>query len=84
MTTTLSSKGQIVLNASLRRALGLTCGMKFEVRNESDRIILEPIRLARPEARIIKENSTGCAVLDIGDAPTLTSDRVAAALADFP
>jgi AbrB family looped-hinge helix DNA binding protein len=84
MTTTLSSKGQIVLNASLRRALGLTSGMKFEVRGEGDRIILEPIRLSMPEARIIKENSTGCAVLDIEDAPTLTSDRVAAALADFP
>ncbi len=84
MTTTLSSKGQIVLNASLRRVLGLTPGMKFEVRGESDRIILEPIRLARPEARIIKENSTGCSVFDIEDAPPLTSDRVAAALADFP
>jgi AbrB family looped-hinge helix DNA binding protein len=84
MTTTLSSKGQIVLNASLRRVLGLTPGMKFEVRGESDRIILEPIRLSRVEARIIKENSTGCSVLDIEDAPLLTSDRVAAALADFP
>ena len=84
MTTTLSSKGQIVLNASLRRVLGLTSGMKFEVRGERDRIILEPIRLSRPEARIIKENSTGCSVLDVEDAPTLTSDRVAAALADFP
>jgi AbrB family looped-hinge helix DNA binding protein len=80
MTATLSSKGQIVLNASMRRALGLTSGMKFEVRGESDRIILEPIRLSRPEARIIKENS----VLDIEDAPPLTSNRVAAALADFP
>jgi AbrB family looped-hinge helix DNA binding protein len=84
MTATLSSKGQIVLNASLRRVLGLTPGMKFEVRGESDRIILEPIRLPRAEARIIKENSTGCSVLDIEDAPPLTSDRVAAALADFP
>ena len=84
MTTTLSSKGQIVLNASLRRVLGLTPGMKFEVRGERDRIILEPIRLSRPEARNIKENSTGCSVLDVEDAPTLTSDRVAAALADFP
>ena len=84
MTATLSSKGQIVLNASLRRVLGLTPGMKFEVRGERDRIILEPIRLSRPEARIIKENSTGCSVLDVEDAPTLTSDRVAASLADFP
>jgi AbrB family looped-hinge helix DNA binding protein len=84
MTVTLSSKGQIVLNASLRRALGLTSGMKFEVRGDSDRIILEPICLSMKEARIIKENSTGCSVLDIEDAPPLTSDRVAAALADFP
>ena len=38
MIATLSSKGQIVLNANLRRVLGLTPGMKFEVRGESDRI----------------------------------------------
>lgn len=74
MTATLSSKGQIVLNASLRRVLGLTPGMKFEVRGENDRIILEPIRLSMKEARIIKENSTVCSVLDIEDAPPLTSD----------
>ena len=84
MIATLSSKGQIVLNASLRRALGLTSGMKFEVRSESDRIVLEPIRLSKPSARIIKETSSGYSVLDVEDAPTLTSDRVAAALADFP
>lgn len=51
MTTTLSSRGQIVLNASLRRLLGLTPGMKFAVRGESDRIVLEPIRLPRPEGK---------------------------------
>ena len=84
MTATLSSKGQIVLNASLRRVLGLTPGMKFEVRGENDRIVLEPIRLSKPSARIIKETSSGYSVLDVEDAPTLTSERVAAALADFP
>ena len=84
MTATLSSKGQIVLNANLRRALGLTPGMKFEVRGESNRIVLEPLRPQKPKARIIQENSTKCSVLDVEEAPTLTSDRVAAALADFP
>jgi bifunctional DNA-binding transcriptional regulator/antitoxin component of YhaV-PrlF toxin-antitoxin module len=80
MTTTLSSKGQIVLNANLRRAPG----MKFEIRGESDRIVLEPLRPQKPKARIIQENSTKCSVLDVEEAPTLTSDRVAAALNDFP
>jgi AbrB family looped-hinge helix DNA binding protein len=84
MTATLSSKGQIVLNANLRRVLGLTPGMKFEVRGESDRIVLEPIRLSKPSARIIKETSSSYSVLDVEDAPTLTSERVAAALTDFP
>ena len=84
MTVTISSKGQIVLNASLRRVLGLTPGMKFEVHGESDRIVLEPIRLPRPEARIINETSSGYSVLDVEDAPTLTSERVAVALTDFP
>jgi AbrB family looped-hinge helix DNA binding protein len=84
MIATLSSKGQIVLNASLRRMLGLTPGMKFEVRGESDRIVLEPIRLSKPSARIIKDTFSGYSVLDVEDAPVLTSERVAAALADFP
>jgi len=84
MTATLSSKGQIVLNASLRRAFGLTPGMKFQIRGENDFIVLEPLRSPKPQARIIKEASSGHSVLDVEDAPTLTSERVAVALADFP
>ena len=84
MTATLSSKGQIVLNASLRRAFGLTPGMKFEIRGENDFIVLEPLRSPKPQARIIKEAASGHSVLDVEDAPTLTSERIAAALSDFP
>jgi hypothetical protein len=57
--------------------------MKFEVRVESGCIVLEPIRLSKPSARIIKETSSGYSVLDVEDAPTLTSERVAVALADL-
>ena len=48
MTATLSSKGQVVLNASLRRAFGLTPGMKFEIRGENGFIVLEPLRSPKP------------------------------------
>jgi hypothetical protein len=58
--------------------------MKFEIRGESDRIVLEPLRPQKPKARIIQENSIRCSVLDVEEAPMLTSVRVAAALNDFP
>ena len=85
MTTILSSKGQVVLNAALRRSLGLSTGTVFSVRSENRTIILEPVTPARSKGRIIKEAGSGFSVLEVsGDAPELTSERVKEMLAEFP
>jgi bifunctional DNA-binding transcriptional regulator/antitoxin component of YhaV-PrlF toxin-antitoxin module len=85
MTTILSSKGQVVLNAALRRSLGLSAGTVFSVRSENRTIILEPITPARPKGRIVKQPGSGLSVLEAGRSiPMLTSERVREMLADFP
>lgn len=85
MTTILSSKGQVVLNAALRRSLGLSAGTVFSVRSENRTIVLEPITPARSKGRIVKETGSGFSVLEVGgDTPKLTSERVKEMLADFP
>lgn len=85
MTTTLSSKGQIVLNAALRRSLGLSAGTVFTVRSEDRVIVLEPITPARSMGRIVKDTKSGFSVLEVNkDTPKLTSQRVKEMLVDFP
>jgi len=85
MTTILSSKGQVVLNAALRRSLGLSAGTVFSVRSENRTIVLEPIAPARSKGRIVKEPGSGFSVLEAGGKiPMLTSERVKEMLADFP
>jgi len=85
MTTVLSSKGQVVLNAALRRSLGLSPGTVFSVRSENRAIVLEPIAPARSKARFVKATGSGFSVLEAsGDVPELTSERVKEMLADFP
>jgi AbrB family looped-hinge helix DNA binding protein len=39
----LSSKGQLVIPRSIRKALGLGPGTRFEVQIEGGRIVLEPV-----------------------------------------
>jgi bifunctional DNA-binding transcriptional regulator/antitoxin component of YhaV-PrlF toxin-antitoxin module len=85
MTTILSSKGQVVLNAALRRSLGLSAGTVFSVRSENRAIVLEPISPVRSKGMIVKEPSSGFSVLEAsGNIPKLTSERVKEMLADFP
>ena len=85
MTTILSSKGQVVLNASLRRTLGLSTGTVFSVRSENRAIILEPIAPARSKGKIVKAPGSRFSVLEAsGNIPKLTSERVKEMLADFP
>jgi AbrB family looped-hinge helix DNA binding protein len=43
MLVKLSSKGQLVIPKSLRRALGLEAGTRFRVRLDKSCIILEPV-----------------------------------------
>lgn len=41
--TTVSTKGQLVIPAEMRAALGITPGMRIAVRQEGSQIVLEPI-----------------------------------------
>jgi len=85
MTTVMSSKGQVVLNAALRRSLGLSAGTVFAIRSENRSIILEPVSARRAKARIVKDRRGGFSALDAGGkTPPLTNERVRDILADFP
>ncbi len=41
--TTVSTKGQFVIPAEMRSALGITPGMRIAVTQEGSRIVLEPV-----------------------------------------
>lgn len=85
MTTVMSSKGQVVLNVALRRALALTAGTVFSVRSENRTIVLEPLSPSRKNGRIVKDPRSGYSVLEVGGkTPVLTNERVRDMLADFP
>lgn len=56
--TTVSSKGQMVIPAHLREALGIEAGTRVAIHQEGTRLILEPDTLAA-KLRLIKE-MRGC------------------------
>jgi AbrB family looped-hinge helix DNA binding protein len=85
METRLSTKGQVVLPAPFRRRLGIRAGDRLDARIEDGRIVLAPKKKPASRARIIKDPVLGIPVLTFGaGAPTLTSEEVRKALADFP
>jgi AbrB family looped-hinge helix DNA binding protein len=85
METVLSTKGQIVVPKALRERLGLRPGDRLEANEEDGRLILTPRRNRRGRPRIVTDPITGLPALTFGPgAPKLTSEQVAAMLADFP
>ncbi len=55
MKVTVSSKGQVVIPASIREKLGIRKGEKLEVRLDGSRIIMEPVgRAVRSRRGILK------------------------------
>jgi AbrB family looped-hinge helix DNA binding protein len=50
-TTTVSSKGQIVIPRDLREKHRLTSGMRLQVTESSEGLVLSPLKRARPAAR---------------------------------
>jgi AbrB family looped-hinge helix DNA binding protein len=85
MQTRVSTKGQIVLPAPIRRRLGIRAGDPLDIAVEQDRIVLSAPHKAAYEARIIDDPITGFPVIDVGpDAPVLTSEMVRELLTDFP
>ena len=51
MTTTVSSKGQIVIPRHLREKHRLTAGMRLQVAESDEGLVLSPIKRSRASAR---------------------------------
>ena len=85
MTTTLSSKGQIVLPKAARRRLGLQPGTKFACRVRDGEIVLVPEARPAPKVKLVRNAVSGFPTLapPKGTA-ALTSARVRELLTDFP
>ena len=85
MQTKVSTKGQVVLPAPVRRKLGLRPGDPLDITAEEGRIVLTPRRARRRKARILVDPITGLPVLSAGpDAAPLTSKEVDEILSNFP
>lgn len=85
MTTTLSTKGQVVLPKATRRKLGLLAGTRFECKVRDGAIVLTPESSPPVRPQVGRHPRTGLPVLVApkGTIP-LTSARVRDLLADFP
>jgi AbrB family looped-hinge helix DNA binding protein len=86
MNTVLSTKGQLVLPAPARRALGLQPGDKLRVTVEGRGAWLEPVRPPRGRKFEMKKNPrTGLSYISLPpDGPSIGPAEVKRLLADFP
>ena len=84
MTTTLSSRGQIVLPKQTRARLHLRPGTKFSCKIEGDSIVLTPENRVVGKNKSVKDKSTGLIVTKTPPEVKVTLDQVRAAMADFP
>jgi AbrB family looped-hinge helix DNA binding protein len=80
-TTTLSTKGQLVIPSRFRKALHLQPGDKVALALEGETLILR--RLQSRQARLVEQNGRKVLVA-APDAPPMTTELVKALLADFP
>lgn len=85
MQTRVSTKGQVVLPAPVRRKLGIRVGDPLDATIEAGRIVLTPRSKPPLQPSIVEDPVLGIPVLTFGpNAPVLTSEEVEAILADFP
>ncbi len=82
MTLRLSTKGQLVIPAQLRKALNLHAGDKVDVQLEGQRLVLK--RAAAPAATL-KRGQFGRPVLKAAPtAPAMTTESIGALLEELP
>jgi AbrB family looped-hinge helix DNA binding protein len=89
MTTTLSSKGQIVLPVVLRRKLALQPGDELDIRLElggaEPHIVIRRRALERRKMKIVVDSISGLPIVKgPRGTPKLTTEMVAQMMADFP
>jgi len=84
MTTTLSSRGQVVLPRLARSRLGLVAGTKFDCEITGESILLKP-RVPKPSAPVyVKDKISGLRVAQVTKRETkVTSAMVRELLAEF-
>lgn len=85
MQTKVTTKGQVVLPGPIRRQLGIRAGDPLDAVIQDGRVVLTPRRNKSLAGTIVEDPKTGLPVLYAGpDAPELTSEMVAAMLAELP
>jgi len=83
--TKVSTKGQVVLPAPLRRRLGIGAGDPLQIEVEAGRIVLTARKKRLNQGKIITDSITGLPVLTAGSrSPVLTSKEVDEILTNFP
>ena len=71
MLKTLSSKGQLVLPAAYRRKMGLSAGSEIRIREDGERLILEPAH--QNKAKFVSSPNCKKPILSIGEGRQITS-----------
>ncbi len=85
MTTTLSSKGQIVLPKLARSKLQLTTGTKFICEVQGDSLVLRPQHPKTRRSEHVIDPVSGLRVTkQTSSKATVTSETVKALMAEFP
>jgi AbrB family looped-hinge helix DNA binding protein len=84
MTTTLSSKGQVVLPKQARLRLRLRPGVKLMCEVRGDSLALTPEQPAAELPRLIQDPKSGLRITKSPAGTQVTSQDVRAALLDFP
>jgi AbrB family looped-hinge helix DNA binding protein len=82
MSSTLSSKGQLVIPAALRKALNLRPGDKVEMKLEGERLVLQPA--PRHGARLRRGQFGRPVLVKAEGAPAMTTESVNALLEVLP
>ena len=80
MTTTLSSKGQVVIPLEIRKRLGLSAGAVISCDLQDGRIILDPVKTPTSAQRVSQRNYV--ALVAPEGAPAMTPERVKDILAE--
>ena len=84
-TTTLSSKGQVVLPKLVRSKLQLTPGAKLLCEIQGDSVVLTPAHSPSPKKEYVTDPLTGLRVTKRSEnSEPVTTEMVKALLADFP
>ena len=74
METIVSSKGQVVIPAALRRKLKLKPGDRLDIHEETDGILLRPLASAR--GKFVSRPGRKHPVLSLGGSPVISSREV--------